>query len=83
MMVFLVKMAVQPLSSEVFADFDLSSKIQASNNKIIDKSHLSIRLSVCLHFAVMLLTWSSQHGSTQDLVCVIAMVSNIIVDDRF
>ena len=77
MMVFLVKMAVQPLSSEVFADFDLSSKIQTSNNKIIDNSHLS----VCLHFAVTLLTLSSWHGSSQDLVCGIAMVSNKILDN--
>jgi len=36
---------------------------------------LKKRLSVCPHFGVTLLTQSVQHGSTQDLVCVIAVVS--------
>jgi len=36
------------------------------------KSHLSVCPSA---FVVMLLSQSSRHGSNQDLVCVIAMVS--------
>jgi len=49
-----------------------------NNDILIYYIKLKIRLSVCLSvyiFAVMLLTRSSRHGTTQDLVCVIAMFS--------
>jgi len=65
--------------------FELSSCVFFETmNSCIELEYLHIRagtlasllykaeeLSVCLHFAVTLLTGSSSHGFTQDLACVI------------